>query len=349
MEGDSVHFGQRVAPKISVEPPLELHTRQKPFEAKVLSVETLKPEGKDTPPGKADVIKLVFDITDSNFVKDGKAVIEPGHSLLVLPNIPEGKEYEYLKAFRKNTYQECEKLDLKNESHRPLLLEHRYSVADIHEEAGRVTLTMVVRRVEYEQGGEKKLGLLSNQLANLKPGDKITMFGPNTNRFTLPSQRDANMLIFSTGIAAMGPIQDFLQTRLEGQTGKLGETRLYTGYRNHEDEINGKKYGDYEKDSDKHFSYHPAFSRDLQNPQRVGEAVRKDGKKILDLLDKDNTYAYFCGVWGIEVTVISALLQAALENKRPIEDVLDRIQDMKKNGRWKSEGSRQLYRYGVES
>jgi len=342
---DSVHFGLKTSSNLPVDPPLNLHTKEKPFDATVVSVETLKPEGGKTPPSKADVVKLVLDITGSNFVaEDGTRRISPGHSLLVLPNIP--KELNYLKAYRKIPYHDTAKLELKDDAHRSYLLEHRYSVADIHEGPKGVTLTMFIKRVEYEQDGQKKQGFLSNQLANLKPGEKITMFGPNTNRFLMPPTRDANMLIFCTGLAAMSPVQDFLHTRFEEQTGEIGETYLYSGYRHHDDEMNEKKYKEYEKDQDNRFTYQTAFSQDPKNPQRVEDLIRKDGDKILELLKKDNTYVYICGVYGTEVSVISALLNHVVKQESPpISDVLDLIQEMRKSGRWREEGSRQRYRY----
>jgi ferredoxin-NADP reductase len=343
--GDSIHFGRRVSASLPVDPPLNLHTKQNPFDATVVSVETLKPSGGNVPPSQADAFKLVLNLSGSNFVtEDGtRARLLPGQHLMVMPQTP--KHLAYLKPFKKMPYLETAKLKLNNDLDREYLHEKRYSIADMEEGENGVKVTLVIKRIEYTENGQKRLGLVSNQLASLKPGDKITVFGPNTNRFLMPPDRDANMLIFATGIAAMGPMYDFFQTRFHGQKGELGETRFYAGYRQPDDEMCQEEYQAYAKDPAKRFTYHAAFSRDPKNPQRIENLIRKDGEKILNLLDKDNTYIYICGVWGLEVSVISAMLQAALEQKRPIEDVMDRIQELKKAGRWKVEGSRQWYRY----
>lgn len=346
IQTDTIHFGKRLSLDLSPEPQLDLHTKENPFDATIISVETLKPENDDTPPEKADVVKVVLDVAGSNFATANgtRARIVPGHHLLILPNIP--KHLQYLEAFRKLPYDEAEGLKLPDESHRQYLLEHRYSIADVEEGKNGVKVTLVIKRVEYlDENGKTRKGLVSNQLAGLKPGNKITIFGPNTNRFLMPPNRDTNMLLFSTGIAAMGPLMDFFQTRFEDQHGQIGETRLYSGYRKREDEICHEKYSNYAADSANRFSYTTAFSRDPENPQRLNELIRKDAEKILDLLDKDNTYVYFCGVYGVEVTVISTLLQIALERGRSIDEMLDRIQEMKKSGHWRVEGSRQPFRY----
>lgn len=343
---DQVQFGLRKVTTLPTDPPLFMHSKtDNPFDATVVSIETLKPEDGKTPPSRADVFKVVLDLTGSNFVtKDGKhARIVPGHHLMVIPNIPEN--LGYLQRFRNIPYAKTENLPFQDPADRKFLHERRYSVADVEEGKNGVRATLVVKRVTYTEGGKKREGLVSNQLAKLKPGDKISVFGPNTNRFLMPPERDANMLFFSTGIASMAPLQDFFQTRFIGQKGKLGETRFYTGYRKAADEMCREQYQAYADNPDNRFTYRSAFSRDPNNPQRIGNIIRQDGKEVLALLDKDNTYVYLCGIWGVEVSVISALLQAALEQGKPIDDVLDRIQEMKKSGHWRVEGSRQPYRY----
>ena len=346
---DSVHFRGRRSLSPAASPELNLHTKDQPFDATVVRVETLKPENGKTPPEEADVFSVVLDLTGSNFVTpDGKrARIFPGHSLLILPDIP--RHLDYLQAFRKVPYEDAEKLTLREDSHRQYLLEHRYSIADVWEGDQGVRVRLVVRRVEYEQDGQKKLGLVSNQLAGMRPGDRVTLFGPNTNRFLMPPEQDANMLLFCTGIASMAPFKDFLQTRFDNASqtpGKTsGETCLYSGYRHRSDELCPDLYRNYMSDVANRFTYRTAFSRDSDDPQRLDQLVLKDADRIFGLLDERNTYVYFCGVRGVEAVVISALLRATLQQDRSVDDVLDRIQAMKQEGRWRVEGSVQPFRY----
>lgn len=342
---DRVTFGKRTSGELPISPELNLHTRENPFDATVVSIETLKPEKGNVPPEKSDVFKIVLDVTGSNFAtEDGKrARVVPGHHMIVLSQIPKG--LEYLHQYRKLQPKEIQKLDLPKE-HKEFLKQHRYSITDVQEGPDGVKVTLVVRRVEFQdKNGKLQQGLISNQLAKAKPGSKVTLTGPDTNRFLMPPDRSANMLLFSTGIASMGPLMDFFQTRFERQQGPIGETRLYSGYRTRDNEMCRDLYKRYTADPQNRFHYAAAFSRDAENPQRISDLMRKDADRIFELLNSDNTYVYLCGVWGVEVTVISTLLELALERHEPIDNMLDRIQEMKKNGHWRVEGSRHASRY----
>src|SRR5699024_8019979 len=93
-----------------------------------------------------------------------------------------------------------------------------YSVASPTEgEDGKQHLisTTVKRTIEEKEDNDLFLGVCSNYLANLQPGDKVKMTGPSGRRFLLPEeQKDFNYLFFATG-TGIAPYRGMVMELLE--------------------------------------------------------------------------------------------------------------------------------------
>lgn len=168
--------------------------------------------------------------------------------------------------------------------------------------------TTVKRTIEEIDGNKLYLGVCSNYLADLKPGDTVRMTGPSGRRFLLPENAtDYNYLLFATG-TGIAPYRGMIMELFEA--GMQNDVVLVFGCGYRTDLI----YADYFESMDSeypNFHYLPHISR---------EARRKDGSKkyvqtclwdAADLLDpilqKDNTLMYICGLKGMEAGIYRSL------------------------------------------
>jgi ferredoxin--NADP+ reductase len=91
-------------------------------------------------------------------------------------------------------------------------------------------ISLCVKRCFYvdDFSGERYDGKASNYLCDLKKGDTVTLVGPYHLAFTLPKEKDANLLMIGlgTGIAPFRAFVKHIYSELGGWEGKV---RLYHG------------------------------------------------------------------------------------------------------------------------
>ncbi len=101
--------------------------------------------------------------------------------------------------------------------------------------ASNVTLTVSVLQADPISGKrEPFLGVASNFLANLRPGDKVQMaVRPSNAAFHLPTDPKTPLVLFAAG-SGLAPMRGFLQERaLQKKGGRdVGEALLFFGCRN---------------------------------------------------------------------------------------------------------------------
>lgn len=181
--------------------------------------------------------------------------------------------------------------------------------------------TTVKRTIEEFENNELYLGVCSNYLSDLQPGDKVKMTGPSGRRFLLPENAtDFNYIFFATG-TGIAPYRGMIMEMLEA--GIENDIVLVFGCPYRTDLL----YADlFEPLDEKHSNFHylPHISR---------EARRKDGSKkyvqtclwdeseLLDpLLNKDNTLMYICGLKGMESEIYTALGEKGLNQYLDIRE-----------------------------
>ncbi len=171
-------------------------------------------------------------------------------------------------------------------------------------------ISTTVKRTVEELENKIYLGVASNYLADLEPGEKVQMTGPSGRRFLLPeNSADFNYLFFATG-TGIAPFRGMIQELYEEKY--MNEMALIFGCSYRTDLL----YADYfEKMGQEQIGFHyiPSISR---------EDRRKDGSKyyvqsMLDerrdilstLLDRDNTLIYICGMKGMETGIYKELIK----------------------------------------
>ncbi|MDZ7657762.1 FAD-binding oxidoreductase [Fodinibius sp.] len=168
--------------------------------------------------------------------------------------------------------------------------------------------TTVKRTIEEFDNNELYLGVCSNYLADLQPGDKVKMTGPSGRRFLLPENAtDFNYVFFATG-TGIAPYRGMIKELLDN--GFENEIVLIFGCAYRTDLL----YADYfEPLDEKHDNFHylPHVSREDRRPDGTKKYVQTclwDESELLDpLMEQENTLMYICGLKGMESGIYRAL------------------------------------------
>ena len=168
--------------------------------------------------------------------------------------------------------------------------------------------TTVKRTIEELENNKLYLGVCSNYLADLKPGDTVNMTGPSGRRFLLPENaNDFNYIFFATG-TGIAPYRGMIMELMEGDI--ENEVLLVFGCPYRTDLL----YPDYFEPLDKareNFHYLPYISREdrrANGSKRYVQTCLEDDSDITDpILEKENTLLYICGLKGMESGIYRTL------------------------------------------
>lgn len=169
-------------------------------------------------------------------------------------------------------------------------------------------ISTTVKRTIEEIDGKLFLGVCSNYLADLQPGDKIKATGPSGKRFLLPENaEDFNYIFFATG-TGIAPFRGMVMELLK--QGIKGQIALIFGCAYRTDLL----YSDYFYEmAEKHDNFHyiTKISREdrrTDGSKKYVQTAIEDEKDILTpILEKDNTLIYLCGMKGMETGIYKEL------------------------------------------
>lgn len=182
-------------------------------------------------------------------------------------------------------------------------------------EQGKAQLvsTTVKRTIEELEDNTLYLGVCSNYLANLEPGDKVQMTGPSGRRFLLPENReDFNYVFFATG-TGIAPYRGMIMDLIE--EGVEGEIILVFGCPYRTDLLYPDYFEPLDRDK-KNFHYLPYISREDRRHDGTKKYVQtclQDDAELLDpVLEQENTLLYICGLKGMEAGIYQTLARKGL-------------------------------------
>jgi ferredoxin--NADP+ reductase len=172
------------------------------------------------------------------------------------------------------------------------------------------------------------LGLCSNYVCDLKPGDPLAVTGPAGKRFLLPedpAKHDYLFLATGTGIAPFrGMIMELLQGPPEGSPWRANWKRCESRI----ELVMGSPYttdllydGLFRDLAAKHsnFHYHPVISRETRTDGGKGEYAhqfieRRLGDRYDAMLRSPRTLIYVCGLAGMQMGLFRILGEKGLAN-----------------------------------
>ncbi len=174
---------------------------------------------------------------------------------------------------------------------------------------GNVLATTVKRLVdEHTDTGKLFLGVASNYLCDLKPGDQVHVTGPSGKRFVLPqdaAQHDYLFFATGTGIAPFrGMILDLLKENAPSRVTLVMGAPYATDLLYHRELL---------ELAEKHpnFRYLTALSRERQldgSPAMyVQDRVHRSADELIPMLESPRTLVYVCGIAGMELGIFQQI------------------------------------------
>lgn len=191
--------------------------------------------------------------------------------------------------------------------------------------AGRVISTTTKRMIDehtpQRKGDDPEdhslfLGVCSNYMCDLRPGDPINVSGPNGKRFLLPETRENHDYVFvatGTGIAPFrGMVMELLQRNPVSSQIHLVMGTPYTT-----DLIYDELFRELAADHS-NFHYHTAISRETRPDGRRGQYVHHYMEERMDIfgpvLANPRNLLYICGLAGMQSGLFKIMAQHSVDD-----------------------------------
>jgi len=176
---------------------------------------------------------------------------------------------------------------------------------------GRVLATTVKRLIDEHNETERLfLGVASNYLCDLKPGDKVTITGPNGKRFLLPKEPHKHDFVFFATGTGIAPFRGMLMELLSGPRASESRVALVMGSPYASDLIYHEELNAL---AAKHsnFTYLTAISRermaDAPGPLYVQDRLSTHQELLGSMLSSERGLVYVCGIAGMELGILQKL------------------------------------------
>jgi ferredoxin--NADP+ reductase len=177
--------------------------------------------------------------------------------------------------------------------------------------AGAVLSTTVKRLIdEHTETGKLFLGVTSNYLCDLKPGDPVTVTGPSGKRFVLPaSPGNHDYLFFATG-TGIAPFRGMVTDLLEDPAAGSSRVTLIMGSPYSSDLVYDALFRELAVQHPR-FRYLTAISRetarDAPGPIYVQDRLKTHRDELGAMLTSERTLLYICGIAGMELGIFQGL------------------------------------------
>ncbi|MBN6066893.1 sulfite reductase flavoprotein subunit alpha [Aggregatibacter actinomycetemcomitans] len=181
---------------------------------------------------------------------------------------------------------------------------------------------LCIRHVAYHLGERDYQGTASDQLAQLRIGQKIAIFLKANPTFRLPEKLNAPLVMIGSG-TGIAPFIGFLQA-LEGQKINV-ESDLFFGERHRaKDFLYQETLENYQRKGVLTHLF-TAFSRDQAEKYYVQNALEEQAEHIWSRIQQ-GAYFYICGSKSMSKAVDDALIKIAADiGNRPYVDAFDNV------------------------
>lgn len=203
------------------------------------------------------------------------------------------------------------------------------------------TVSLCVKRLVYvNDKGEEVKGVCSNYLCDLKPGEDVAITGPVGKEMLMPIDPNATVIMLATG-TGIAPFRGFLWRMFFEKHADYkfnGLAWLFLGVPTSSSLLYVEEYEKMKKIAPDNFRYDLAISREQANSKGekmyIQTRMAEYADELWELLKKDNTYVYMCGLRGMEKGIDDIMTSLAA---RDGYDWLQYKKDLKKKEQWNVE------------
>jgi ferredoxin--NADP+ reductase len=201
------------------------------------------------------------------------------------------------------------------------------------------TVSLCVRQLEYKhpETGETVYGVCSTYLCNLNEGDEVKITGPVGKEMLLPEDPNANIIMMATG-TGIAPFRAFLWRMFKEQHEDYqfkGLAWLIFGVATTPNLLYKEELEELQQKFPDNFRLTCAISREQKNSEGgrmyIQHRCAEQAEELWNLVQKENTHTYICGLKGMEDGIDAAFTSAAQKQGVTWSEYQ---RQMKKAGRW---------------
>lgn len=207
--------------------------------------------------------------------------------------------------------------DKKGKSHKLRL----YSIASTRhgDKLDDKTVSLCVRQLEYKhpETGETVYGVCSTHLCNLEVGADVAITGPVGKEMLLPDDEEATVVMMATG-TGIAPFRAFLWRMFKEQHEDYkfkGLAWLFFGIPYTANILYKEELEQLQREFPDNFRLTYAISREQQNSEGgkmyIQDRIKENADELWQLVQKDNTHTYICGLKGMEGGIDEGMTSAA--------------------------------------
>ncbi|KAL3630179.1 hypothetical protein CASFOL_023163 [Castilleja foliolosa] len=203
------------------------------------------------------------------------------------------------------------------------------------------TVSLCVKRLVYTNDqGETVKGVCSNFLCDLKPAAEVKITGPVGKEMLMPKDPNATIIMLGTG-TGIAPFRSFLWKMFfeKHEDYKFnGLAWLFLGVPTSSSLLYKEEFEKMKEKNPDNFRLDFAVSREQTNDKGekmyIQTRMAEYAEELWELLKKDNTFVYMCGLKGMEKGIDDIMLSLAAKDGI---DWLDYKKQLKKAEQWNVE------------
>ncbi|CAI0461668.1 unnamed protein product [Linum tenue] len=188
------------------------------------------------------------------------------------------------------------------------------------------TVSLCVKRLVYvNDQGETVKGVCSNFLCDLKPGSEVTITGPVGKEMLMPKDPNATIIMLGTG-TGIAPFRSFLWKMFfeKHEDYKVQtECQLFSFFPSHSVNVSKQEFEKMKEKAPENFRLDFAVSREQTNEKGekmyIQTRMAQYAEELWELLKKDNTFVYMCGLKGMEKGIDDIMVGLAAKDGKALE------------------------------
>jgi len=188
---------------------------------------------------------------------------------------------------------------------------------------GRIVSTTVKRLIdEHHETGRLFLGVSSNYICDLKPGERVRLTGPAGKRFLLPARPEEHDYVFFATGTGIAPFRGMLLELLRPRTGQpvlASKIVLVMGAPYASDLLYDPLLRELAYQNP-NFTYLSAISREQQpegeGPLYVQDRLTTHRELLGAVLGRPGALIYICGIAGMELGIVQGMARTLPEATR---------------------------------